>query len=182
MTNTQCLNPKCGYETNGFVCTKCGSGQAYLRLEQERDALQAELTRLSGKTGFCRSCEDYAIRLAEVTNLLAKERDAWGKRETEIMQERDAVKAELIKAINLNVEQTLKTDRWKAEVETTIRAATAWQNKLTEQRDIWKKLAGELAEAARKYIEGYGCVGNSVMLDKLRDKVAAYDSVARGKP
>lgn len=34
-----------------------------LQLEAERDALQKELTRLSGKTGFCVQCEAYAREL-----------------------------------------------------------------------------------------------------------------------
>lgn len=41
-------------------------------LEAERDALQKELTRLSGKTGFCVQCEAYAKELDRYRNALEK--------------------------------------------------------------------------------------------------------------
>ena len=51
-------------------------GAQETRLRAKLKGAEAEAERLSGKTGFCRSCEDYAIRLARTESSLKKYREA----------------------------------------------------------------------------------------------------------
>lgn len=59
------------------------------------DTLKAEVERLSGKTGFCAQCEAYAKERDSLILTLAKERDGFGKRETELIKELDNAKEKI---------------------------------------------------------------------------------------
>lgn len=50
---------------------------------------------LFGKTGFCAQCEAYAKERDELRRLLGQERDAFGRKETELIGERDRYKKAL---------------------------------------------------------------------------------------
>lgn len=61
--------------------------------------------------------------------------------------ERDALKALVVDTHDLIVKHEAEISRLKGELNQAIKAATDWQNKLTEQRDLWKSVAMGAKEA-----------------------------------